>query len=513
MVSLGSFGSAIAGGAVVAITIKAIDDFSSTFTKAESGLNLLASSAKIGAGIIAGVGVALAGVGVSSVKAAGDFEQTQIAFTTMLGSAEEAQSMLKELADFARKTPFTLTGIEEQSKKLLAYGIDSQNLMGDIKSLGDIAAGVGTDKLPQLTLAFGQVSAAGKLRGQEIRQFTEAGVPILQALADTMGKTTAEIQDMTSKGEIGFEDVRKAMYSLSGEGGRFENLMVKQSETMQGKFSNLQDTIQLMARDIGAALLPSISSLADVFLNDLLPAVEPLIPVMTDLFMRIINAVVPILPKVVDSLMRLVEFSIKLFDALTPLIEPLTELALVLFDALLQVLDALLPSLDSLIPAIVDLVKAVIPLIPAITQILVLIAQMVTAIGKNLGPAIEAVMPIIEFLIKMFSTGIEVISKLVGWVKELVTWIAKINLGVLEKVGSFIGGGISKIKGIIGVDDAIIRPNGEIIKTNPKDTLIATKNPESLGGGITVYIENVYGTDPTDLSRALSRELSNKISL
>lgn len=502
----------IGGGATVAITIKAIDNFSNTFSKASTGLNILGTTAKVGAGLIAGAGIALAGVGVASIKAAGDFEQTQIAFTTMLGSGEAAKKMLSELADFARRTPFTLTGIEEQSKKLLAYGIDANNLMDDIKSLGDIAAGVGTDKLPNLTLAFGQVSAAGKLRGQEIRQFTEAGVPILQALADTMGKTTAEIQDMTSKGEIGFEDVRKAMYSLSGEGGRFENLMAKQAETVQGKFSNLQDTLQLMAREIGAAVLPTIAKLADIFLNNLLPSLQPLIPIIGDFLAKAIQTLAPIIEKLMPVAIRFLDFAMKLFDALSPLIEPLTDLALVLFTALLDILEPLIPAIQELVPPVAELLQALIPIVPTIAQLIKLFAEMIAGGIKQIGPAIKVVLPIIEALIFFFNKGIEAITILVGWIRDLVTWIQKINIGTLGKISNFIGGGFKSIGKVIGVDDAIIRPNGDIIKTNPNDTLIATQNPDKMGGGIIVQIENVYGVDAKDISRALAEELYNKIS-
>jgi tape measure domain-containing protein len=197
------------------------------------------------------------------VEAGAAFEQTQIAFETMLGSAETARQVLGDLARFAAKTPFEIRQLEEASKRLLAYGTTAEDLLPTLKMLGDISAGVGMDKLPQLILAFGQVQAATKLTGAELRQFSEAGVPLLGALADELGKTEAEIIEMVSDGAIGFETMKTALAGLSGEGGKFFNLMEKQSTSLSGQWSNLKDQIALTARVIGTELLPYLKPVVD----------------------------------------------------------------------------------------------------------------------------------------------------------------------------------------------------------------------------------------------------------
>lgn len=190
------------------------------------------------------------------VKAGAGFEQTQIAFETMLGSAEQAQKTLSDLSQFAARTPFELGQLEEASKRLLAYGTAADDLIPTLKMLGNISAGVGMDKLPQLILAFGQVQAATKLTGMELRQFSEAGVPLLGTLADQLGKTEQEVIEMVSAGEVGFEQVKLALAALTGEGGRFFELMDKQSQSLGGQWSNLKDQLALTARTIGEDLLP-----------------------------------------------------------------------------------------------------------------------------------------------------------------------------------------------------------------------------------------------------------------
>lgn len=218
-----------------------------------SSFSKLASSFAIGAvagsaliSVFSKVGSAISGAFSSTT----DFEQYRIAFETMLGSADAARSMLQNLSDFAQKTPFTLPQVVEGAKQLLAYGISARDIIPDFNALGNIAAGVGRDKLPELTLAFGQVATKGRLMGQEIRQFTEAGVPLVQQLAKTFNTTTQNITAMSEKGQISFGAVREALYGMSEQGGRFFNLMLSQSKTFGGTMSNVSDEIGRIAREI-----------------------------------------------------------------------------------------------------------------------------------------------------------------------------------------------------------------------------------------------------------------------
>jgi len=187
---------------------------------------------------------------------AGKMEQAEIAFETMLGSAERAKKMLGEITHFAKTTPFTLTGLVDNSKRLLAMGIEAENLMETVKVLGDITAGVGTDRLPLLVLALGQVKAATKLRGQEIRQFTESGVPIIGALAEQLKTTEANVFEMTSKGQISFDQVFTALKAMTEEGGKFNNLMIRQSKSLLGIVSNIIDSLEILSIKIGKTVLP-----------------------------------------------------------------------------------------------------------------------------------------------------------------------------------------------------------------------------------------------------------------
>ena len=212
---------------------------------------------------ISGLGVGLAGlaIGYGAIKAiniAGEFEQTGIAFETMLGSVEKGQALLKDLDQFAKKTPFSIKGVQENSKLLLAVGINAENLIPTMKALGDVSAGLSVP-LERLALNYGQVKSQGKLTGRELRDFAIAGVPLTAQLAKQLNVAESAIADMVSKGQIGFPMVEKAFKDMSGEGGRFANLMDKQNKTFLGQWNELTESVQILARTIGQTLIPIIT--------------------------------------------------------------------------------------------------------------------------------------------------------------------------------------------------------------------------------------------------------------
>jgi hypothetical protein len=160
-------------GSVVAQFQSDLSGFKKGLTEVKSDINGFAdnvenvgrSMMKVGGIATLAVTVPLVGMGTAAVKAAADFEQSTVAFTTMLGSAERAKKLLEDITAFALKTPFQLKDVETGAKQLLAYGVSADNVLTNLKQLGDVAAGVGMDKLPNLILAFGQVKAATRLTG------------------------------------------------------------------------------------------------------------------------------------------------------------------------------------------------------------------------------------------------------------------------------------------------------------------------------------------------------------
>lgn len=211
------------------------------------------------------IGIAgLAGSLAVFLKKPADFEQTKIAFETLLGGADAAEKKLKELRDFATRTPFTLEGINKNSKLLLGMGIEAENLVPTMKFLGDVSSGLSVP-MERLALNLGQVKAQGKLTGRELRDFAVAGVPLLDELSKQLGKSKAEVQSMISAGKIGFPEVEKAFVSMTSEGGKFANLMDKQANSTFGIFSNIQDVLTNILIDGGGNLLKNVKELAIAF--------------------------------------------------------------------------------------------------------------------------------------------------------------------------------------------------------------------------------------------------------
>lgn len=189
-------------------------------------------------------------LGSEIIKVRGEFQQLSIAFETMLGSKAKADQLMQEAIQFAAKTPFTLTDVATNIKQLMAMGIATEDVMGTMKALGDVAAGVSVP-ISRVAINYGQVATMGKLQGRELRDFAMAGIPLIDELAKNLGKAKNEITEMVTAGQIGFKDVEKAFQTMSGEGGKFYNLMEKQNLSVTGQISNLTDKIQVMLNSIG----------------------------------------------------------------------------------------------------------------------------------------------------------------------------------------------------------------------------------------------------------------------
>lgn len=184
------------------------------------------------------------------INVRGEFQKTEIAFTTMLGSAEKAKQLMGQMVKLAAETPFGLEDVSSGAKQLLAFQVPANEVVETLTRLGNIAAGLNVP-LSRINLIYGQVKAKGKLMGGELLQFTEAGIPMIAELANKFKKTEAEISDMVSAGKIGFKDVQDVLFKMTNEGGMFFELMEKQSASLSGKVANLEDTWDQMLNTIG----------------------------------------------------------------------------------------------------------------------------------------------------------------------------------------------------------------------------------------------------------------------
>lgn len=184
------------------------------------------------------------------VNVRGEFQKTEIAFGTMLQSKEKAKELMGQMVDLAAKTPFSLKDVSDGAKQLLAFQVPANEVVETLRRMGDVASALGVP-ISRINLVYGQVRAKGRLMGDDLRQFTEAGIPMIAELAKQFNKTTAEITDMVSAGKIGFTDVQKVLFNLTNEGGLFYNMMEQQAQSLSGKTERLKDAWEQMLNKIG----------------------------------------------------------------------------------------------------------------------------------------------------------------------------------------------------------------------------------------------------------------------
>lgn len=195
----------------------------------------------------------------SLVDVTGFFEQQQVALEGILGSASAATKAIGQLKQMALQSPKQFKDLVGDAKQLSAYGIEAQNLLPTVKQLADISVGLGVD-MSRLVLAYGQVKSASVLRGQELRQFTEAGVPMVEKLAekftDLNGRlvTTGEVFDLISKRQVSFEIVAEVLRDMTAEGGKFYNMQENISETLYGQVQKIKDLWTINLADTGSGI-------------------------------------------------------------------------------------------------------------------------------------------------------------------------------------------------------------------------------------------------------------------
>lgn len=178
------------------------------------------------------------------------FQQLEISFTTMLGSEQKAGALMDELIQTAARTPFNMTDVTEGAKQLLAYGIQANEVNDTLVHLGDIASGLNIP-LSQLVYLYGTTVSQGRMFTMDLRQFMGRGIPLAEELGKILHQNTTEVQESVSKGKVTSDIFKEAIANMTQAGGRFGGLMEQQAETLQGRWSNIEDTIDQAINSIG----------------------------------------------------------------------------------------------------------------------------------------------------------------------------------------------------------------------------------------------------------------------
>lgn len=247
------------------------------FARAKSLVNGFSSSLGSGGG---GVGAGIGGIGLAATSAttaiaaataalgafayagisfASSMEKAKASFTGFLGSGQAADAMLKDLFAFAATTPFEFPEVRDAAKTMLAMGAEAEDVMPQMRMLGEVAAGSG-QPLGELANVFGQVMQAGRLTGNELRQFNERGIPVLTELSNMLGVPKQKIRELVEAGEISSAQVVEAFARMSTGSGIFAGQMGRQSETLSGQWATFKDNLMQFAGTIMAYVVPSLTA-------------------------------------------------------------------------------------------------------------------------------------------------------------------------------------------------------------------------------------------------------------
>lgn len=405
--------------------------------------------AKAGVAAFAAVGVAAAGVIGYGVKIAAENEQAQISFTTMLGSGEKAKAFLTDLKAFAAKTPFEFPELQTAASSLVSAGFEASKVIPIMTTLGNVTSGMGTgsEGVQRATVALQQMSAAGRITGEDLNQLRDAGIPVFDLLAGATGKSKEEIAAMAQAGKLGKVEMQ-AMFDALEKGGagleRFDGLMEKQSQSLTGLIATVKDTAGQALATVAEPLvkglkdaLPDLTKTLDEVFTTIGPTLSETVSSLLGVIKSLLPAVAPIL-KVFGGALA------KTLDSLAPIIEKagpdIEKLAL----AFGKVLEAVLPVL----PALLDVA---VKLLPPITVLATLLASLLTAIPVPVMTALVAAFVLFSQVLPVVAGALAFLVSPIGLVVAAIVGlvlIAKVVMDHWEGIAGFFTGLWDRVSGI-----------------------------------------------------------------
>jgi len=406
---------------------KSAGDAEKAFSKFGASAGLSFAKFNIAASALEQVGISFVNIATAPIKFAASLEQVETNFTTFLGSAEAAKELIAELNKFAADTPFAQSEIFGQAEKLLGFGFSANEATDSIKRLGDISGG-SIEKLDGLVLALGQVRAKQKVQAEELLQFAERGVPIYEALAQSIGVSVPELNKLTEQGKVGFADLQNAIKLLTDEGGQFNGVLKAQSETLTGLFSTLTGNTEQLAGELGKLLLPALKDLTSAA-NDIISGIDP--TAIGKRFEQVGKDVAPFFDVLKDGfseniLPALLNFRDTVQAALDKLADFFSKV-----DENGQVADFLKNILEGITVAFSALVNA--------------ISFGIDAVYEFAAPILDALAPAFNTVIRLFNGAISALNDLSGESKNAGGFF-----GELAKPVAFLANGLSIMVQVLG---------------------------------------------------------------
>lgn len=322
-----------------------------------SGITKLGSLAKGGLSVLAGaigsVTAALGAGAVAGLKYNASIETYQTSFEVMTGSAEKAAEVVERLKKVGAETPFELPDLADTTQLLMNYGLTADEAMDKMMMLGDISQG-SADKMSRIAMAYGQMSSAGKVQLEDVKQMIEAGFNPLQEISESTGESMESLYDRISKGTLSVDEITASMERATSEGGKYYQSMQKQSQTFSGMISTLKDNAQQLLGDVAqpisdsmvSTLLPAAIDAIDQMSNAFqTQGVDGLIQAGSQILVDLLTGMAQKLPDVIEIAVQIIE---SIVDGLNNNMSQIITAAGQILLALVSGIAQLLPSLGEL---------------------------------------------------------------------------------------------------------------------------------------------------------------------
>jgi tape measure domain-containing protein len=367
-----------------------------------------------------------------------ELEQTRVAFTSMLGSADQANTMIANLQKFAAETPFEMPGVRDAAQQLLAFGYDANEIIPTLTALGNAASGLGRgqDGFNHLAFVFGQIRTTGQLMGQDVMQLAQLGVPVKDILAKNLGLTKEELARIGEQG-IDADIAIKAL--IDGMNERFPEMMKKQSETFEGVLSNIKDNL---GQAFGLSGLPIFEEAKTMLLE---------IKNITDTMLANVQGgksiFAGILPDdLIEKVSAFGENVKKAFSGLKPLADTFLWSMGRLADILLDVGNIALTALRPIIPILATIQRAVYGAIGVIASVLDTVLDVVLTVQTNVADSWDYIYDITadlwndatEIVGDFCTAAIEFIAGVVAKIDEIVSPVVDIFADAFQAAADFV---------------------------------------------------------------------------
>lgn len=425
-------GFSLSGGASkklndsLASSAKSAVDADKAISKFGTSAGLSFAKFNVFAGIVEGAAQSVAGFAGNVVRLGAGLESVEKNFAIYLKSNEKAKALISELNKLSADTPFTQNQIFSSAEQLVSFGFAADEVTDTLRRLGDISGG-SEEKLNRLIVALSQVKAKGKLTGDELAQFQEAGLSS-EILAQGLGLTTAKFTELISQSKISFEDLRKGIKAATDEGGFFFGVLESQSQSLTGLFSTLTGNFEQLQGGLGKQLLPFLKNVV-IEANNIISSIDP--AAIGEAFTKAGDAAAPFLNAIRDG------FGENVLPALIRFRDTIQELADKFADYFNginsqgAVVEFLKKTIEGVTVAFAALVDAVSFSIDAITDFA--------------APIYKALAPAVNTIIRVLTAVIDKIIEFKGEAKT--TGDGFTNLG---KVVAFFASGISTLVEVIG---------------------------------------------------------------